>query len=650
MVSAIAFDPLTRQKEEMMRLVFGIALCGLMTSAGWALDYTEAPMLAERVAAGDLPPVEERLPEDPEVIAPYESLGQYGDRIRFGISGTSDQDSLTYWAGDQGLVRYDPSSNYTSVVPNLASSWETSADGKAFTFHLRKGVKWSDGTPLTADDVVFNMQDLVLNEEWAPTPAIYMAGGEPVKVRKIDDFTVEFAFSAPYGLFLLELANPRALDHLFYQKAYCSQFHPAYATDLDAKLTEAGASDWRVLMVKQCGDTDKTPARFANPDRPSLEAWIVTDEAYVAGATQVVMERNPYFWAVDSEGKQLPYLDYAVGTIYSDPEALLLGAIGGNIDFGMRHLLNSANRPVLSENRAAGDYELYEATSIGGTPAAFYLNLTHKDPEYRDVFNNKDFRIALSLGLDRQEIIDTAMLGVGEPWQNAPFEDSPMYHERYATQYLDHDAEEANRLLDSIGLDPRNADGIRLLPSGRPLTIRVEISTSRPQVRDILEIMVPQWREIGVDLAVTVVDSTLLTSHVNNNDHDAIAWNSQTSWLPGQPPSGIVPLENDSRWGIGWVDWRKSNGERGVEPPQSIKDRLALYYQAQSALTFEERRDYIHQIADIAADEFETFAISKEVSNYGIRKNGLVNPRPTSPSTTQYPLSLMLPWTWYWAE
>jgi peptide/nickel transport system substrate-binding protein len=149
-------------------LALAVAWAGLLASTAvqsQEMTYTEAPMLAEKVAAGTLPPVVERLPEDPEVITPFESIGQYGGEIRFGISGESDQDSLTYWSGDQGLVRYDPATGYSTVLPNLASSWEVSDDAKTFTFHLRKGVKWSDGSPLTADDVLFNMQDFVLNEE-----------------------------------------------------------------------------------------------------------------------------------------------------------------------------------------------------------------------------------------------------------------------------------------------------------------------------------------------------------------------------------------------------------------------------------------------------------------------------------------------------
>ena len=254
-------------------------------------------------------------------------------------------------------------------------------------------------------------------------------------------------------------------------------------------------------MVQECGDVWQSPARFANPNRPVLEAWVVK-EGYTASSSQVVLERNPYFWMVDSEGNQLPYIDTVVGTIYSDPQALLLGAIGGNIDFQFRHLDSSANRPVLAENAEKNGYELFEVTPIGGSPAVINLNLTHKDPEYRELFNKKDFRVALSIGMDRQEIIDTVLLGAGQPWQNAPYEDSLMYHERYATQFIEYDPAKANSCLNSLGLDKRGADGIRLLPSGRPLTISTEISPAPPEISDMLEILALQWAKIGVKLDV----------------------------------------------------------------------------------------------------------------------------------------------------
>jgi peptide/nickel transport system substrate-binding protein len=629
------------------RLLATMALLSVALPAS-ALEYKQSPTLDAAVAAGELPPVEERLPKDPEIVEPFESIGTYGGTFQFGISGAADQEQVSYWTGNQGLVRQDPATNFSSIIPNLAASFEIDPEGKVFTFHLREGVKWSDGTPFTADDIAFNMEDLVLNPDWAPMPKIYSAGGAPVKFRKIDDFTVEFSFDNPYGLFLHELADRRYLDHVFYQKAHCSQFHPKYNPDLDALLSSAGTTDWRTLMVQECGDVWQSPARFANPDRPVLEAWIVK-EGYTASSSQVVLERNPYFWMVDSEGNQLPYIDTVIGTIYSDPQALLLGAIGGNVDFQFRHLSSSANRPVLAENAEKGGYELYEVTPIGGSPAVINLNLTHKDPEYRELFNNKDFRIALSVGMDRQEIIDTVLLGAGQPWQNAPYEDSPMYHERYATQFIEHDVAKANELLDGLGLT-RGADGIRTLESGRPLIIRTQIPPAPPEISDMLEILALQWERIGVRLDVSVVERSIMFANVDNNDHDMAAWEDHASWLPGRLPTGMIPLEFDSRWAIAWADWYKSEGAKGEEPPESIKQRIALYEESKSSVTFEERKALYDQIADIAADEFEVFAVTKHLSTYGIKKTDLRNVRPSNPGTSQYPPSLMLPWSWYWGE
>jgi len=224
-----------------------------------------------------------------------------------------------------------------------------------------------------------------------------------------------------------------------------------------------------------------------------------------------------------------------------------------------------------------------------------------------------------------------------------------MYHERYATQYLQFDIKKANALLDAIGLTERNSEGIRLLPSGRPVHFVVE-STNRPSERiDQLEMMVQQWRNnLGLDIRANITVSTLMLSRTNNNDHDAAVWIDFASWMPGRFPTGMVPLEFDSRWGIAWVNWYKSGGERGEEPPEHIKERILLYEKSRGAPTLEARRDYYHQIAEIAADQFENFGVSKNTTNYGLKKTALKNVRPSNPSSNQYPLSLQRPWSYFW--
>jgi peptide/nickel transport system substrate-binding protein len=630
----------------------GTACAVLALSAGAAVaqqSYDQAPMLAEEVEAGELPPVEERLPDEPEVVEPLEGIGSYGGDLRFGLRGSSDHNNILRMVGPQGLTRWNP--DYTEVIPNVAESFEVSDDASEFTFHLREGMKWSDGEPFTAADILFNIEDLVLNEDYGPPPPAYVAEGKPIAVEKVDDHTVRFTFAGPYGDFLAELASPLGQHPVLHPKHYCSQFHPEYNDNIEQTIQENNASDWQNLFAAKCGDIE-LPSRWGNPEKPTLDPWVVT-EPYVGGAVRVVMERNPYFWQVDTEGNQLPYIDRLVAPIAQDVESLVLDAIGGKIDFQIRHLDAPANRPVLAENREAGDYEFVEAAAVGGTNMIINLNLVHKDPELRELFNTKEFRIALSLGMDRQGVIETALLGEGEPWQQGPFEEHPNYHEQIATQYTEYDPERANGLLDSIGLDQKNSEGIRLLPSGRPVSFQVDvIPTLQPEQVDMLELISQYWRDIGIDMDVNALERTFYYERTSNsNEHDAAVWGGQASWVPGEIPQQLVPVHHDSRWGIPWVQWYKSGGAEGEEPPADVKQRMQLYDQARAAADVEKRRELIQQIADIAAENFEVMGVSKSLPTYGIKKTDLANVPEAMPSSWYYPTPApTLPQTWYWAE
>lgn len=634
----------------MAGLVLGVAIVPLMALSATAQEATgEAPALAEAVAAGALPPVAERVGSAPAVIEPLEAIGTYGGELRTGLRGSSDHNAILRVVGPQGLVRWDP--QYTKVVPNVAESFEVDDEGRVFTFHLREGMKWSDGTPFTADDVMFNVTDLILNEEFAPPPARYTTGGEPMKAERLDDHTVRFTFSQPYGDFLAVLAAPLGQNPVLYSKNYCSQFMPKYNDDVDALIAAESAADWQNLFLQKCGDLE-IPARWGNPERPTLDPWIVT-APYAGGATRVVMERNPYFWQIDTEGNQLPYIDRLVMPIGADTESLILAVIGGRIDYGLRHIDTSDNRPVLAENREKGDYRFFEAAPPGGSNMVINLNLTSKNQALKEIFNERDFRVALSLGMDRQAIIDTVMLGEGEPWQHGPFEDHPYYDERTSTQFLEHDPERANALLDGLGLDKRGPDGVRILPNGEPLKFRIDvIPTFDPTWVDSLQLIEQQWAEIGVDMDINAMERTFFYQRTSeSNEHDAAVWNGRQSWVSGQLPHQIVPVSHDSRYGIPWVQWYESRGESGEAPPASVRERLRLYDQARGLADPERRRAVMLEIASIAADEFEVIGLSKALPTYGIVKNGLRNVPEAMPSSWAYPTpSPTLPQTWYWAE
>lgn len=630
-------------------LMLGAAILPLLALSAGAQEATgQAPALAEMVEAGSLPPVADRVGDEPEVVEPLNAIGTYGGDLRIGLRGSSDHNHILRVIGPQGLVRWDP--EYTEIVPNVAERFEVEDDGRVFTFYLRDGMKWSDGKPFTADDVLFNINDLVLNEEFAPTPPRYTSGGEPLQVEKVDDYTVRFTFKEPYGDFLAELASPLGQHPVLYAKHYCSQFHPSFNDDVQELIEANGATDWQNLFLQKCGDLE-IPARWGNPERPTLDPWVVK-EPYVGGATRVVMERNPYFWQIDTEGNQLPYIDRIVAPIDQDVESLILAVIGGRIDFGLRHIDPPANRPVLAENREKGDYRFFAAEPPGGSNMVITLNLTHKDPDLRELFNKKDFRVALSVGMDRQEIIDTVMLGEGEPWQHGPFEDHPYYHEQTAKQFLEHDPEKANALLDGLGLE-RGPDGVRQMPNGEPVRFQVDvIPTFDPVWVDALQQIEQQWAELGVDMEINPMERTFFYERTSNsNDHDAAVWNAKQSWVAGQIPQMLVPVHHDSRYGIAWRDWYLSGGENGEEPPESVKERLRLYDKARGLTDPEERRQTMLEIAQIAADEFEVIGVAKAIPTYGIVKNDLMNVPEKMPSSWYYATpSPTLPQTWFWKD
>lgn len=634
-----------------IRAAFGGALAAAMIAAAGsasALEYKEAPALAALVKEGKLPPVAERVGEEPEVVKPHDSVGRYGGELRFGLVGSLDGNYILRMVGPQGLVRWNPT--YTEIVPNVAKSYEIDPTGRVFTFHLRKGMKWSDGNPFTADDVMFNVEDIILNTDFAPTQPRYTSGGEPLKAEKIDDYTVRFTFKEPYGDFLAEIAGPLGQHPTLYAKHYCSQFMPKYNENIDKLIEENHASDWKNLFIQKCGDLE-SPSRWGNPQRPTLDPWIIK-EPYVGAATRVVLERNPYFWQVDSEGNQLPYIDRVNAGIHQDTESLILDVIGGRIDFGLRHIGDPANRPVLAQNREKGKYRMFAGTPPGGNVMAIDLNLTHKNPEMRKLFNEKDFRVALSIGMNRQEVIDTVLLGEGEPWQMGPFEDHPYFHEKEATQYLEYDPDQANKLLDGIGLDKRGPDGMRLLPSGKPLKFKIDVIAAQPAYIDMLQLIRRQWAEIGINMEVNPLERTFFYERTSNsNDHDAAVWGAASSWVPGDIPQQIVPVHHDSRWGIAWRDWYISHGERGEEPPPTVKERFQLYDQARGTPDPVKRRELIMKIADIAAEQFEVIGVSKNMPRYGIAKDGLTNV-PDKLVDTWYCAtpSQVLPQTWYWQQ
>ncbi len=582
--------------------------------------YKEAPMLAEMVAAGELPPVDERLPLEPLVVPVVEEIGQYGGTWQRAFLGPADAQNIERVQHDR-FLEFD--TDGFTVVPQVAQSWEISDGGQVVTFTLREGMKWSDGHPFTADDILFWYEDKILNDELSPTkPSWLRIGGELGTVEKIDDYTVRFSFAQPYPLILEFLAQQGHYggQQVYLPKHYLSQFHPNYISEdeLNQKLEESGFEQWFQLF-NQKADPNQ------NPESPVVTAWMVENPITTQ---RMLVKRNPYYWKVDPEGNQLPYIDEIALEFADNIEIVNLRAIEGALDMQARHILIN-NYPVLIENAEQGDYRVIRWPNAGGTDAGLMFNQTYEaDPELANLLTNKDFRIALSHAIDREEINESAFLGLGEPRQLVPPPESPFYPgDEYAYQYIEYDPARANEILDSLGLEEKNAEGFRLLPDGREVTINLAAVPAFGPWVDVGELVSSYWGQVGVKVALDVQERSLHYERMHANELQVAIWNVGGAEHPFTYPWWTMTYGTSSRIGPLAGLWYQSAGESGVEPTGDLREVLDLTEQAKG-VSEEERIELGQEIFRLNADNLWTIGtvgLSPMVMGVVVVKNNFRN-------------------------
>lgn len=609
-------------KSRLLFLVFLLALLSFQSIAAQDMTYNESPMLAARVEAGELPPVEERLPENPRVIDfEWSEIGTYGGDLRDPFVGDAFWSSqMVFWTFWKGLVSWNES--YSDWVPNIAESVDVSEDARTYTFHIREGVKWSDGVPFTADDVLFVIEDILGNEELngGTFPSGWLKPGEEAPVvEKIDDYTFSLTFDVPYGMFLLNMAGWPGWELVTAPKHYLQQFHIDYNPEgIDELIAQTeGAEDWVSLFQAHSAVGPGTDPAVISRDTnyPTMFPWVYTQP--MGTGTQFIAERNPYYYWVDAEGNQLPYIDRIVGTAYQDDQTMLVDVLAGEYDT----MANTTDqqRPLFFENEATSGLRVYPTKSEGGGTVSVMFNMTH--PDFADIFSQRDFRIGMSHAIDREEIIDIVYFGQGFPRQISPVEDSPLYNEQLSNQFLEYDVEVANEYLDHV-LPERDAEGWRINPAtGEPLSIVMTVQTGDYGLRftDVAELLKQYFAEVGVDLVVDVVDNAVWTERRNDNSMEATVFTAEGGYgiTSITDPRYFVPVHGQSIWGNGWELWYlEPNNPANVEPPQEIKDHIDLYEQVLQAPTTEERFELMRQVLQTAADNFWVIGISSPTDSY----------------------------------
>jgi peptide/nickel transport system substrate-binding protein len=552
-------------------------------AAQFPKSFKEAPTLADMVKAGTLPPVEQRLPQDPLVVKPVHEIGKYGGTWRRGFTGPGDKwNGWRAGSGPDSILFWD----YTGeqVVPNIAKEYRMEDDGKVLVLSLRRGMKWSDGTPFTADAFTFWFEDIYGNKDLVPSGhTLLTINGKPGKIEKgADEYTVRYVFPEPYYLLPDVLAGSTAISGHAFQGLnflgsfapghYLKQFMPKYIGDDAAKklATDAGFDNW-VTHLKFKNDW------ALNPELPAVTPWIV--KTPINNPT-FLLERNPYSIWVDTEGNQLPYLDKVQMTLAENLEVLNLRTIAGEYDMQERHV-DAGKIPVILENQQKGNYKLYLDPGDYGADCYIRFNLSYEaDPEIAKWIQNVDFRRALSLGVDRDQLNETFWLGLGTPGSLVPVETNKYSPgPEYRTLWHTHDPQKANQLLDSIGLTQKDSEGFRQRTDGKG-RLRIELQTRGGQFLQytrIGEMMRDQWKRIGVDLIVQENERSLAERRNAGNETHLDAWVADGSEHMFTFPDQIFPSNPTTAGGILFARWYLSNGREGKEPPEYLKKIYDLF-------------------------------------------------------------------------
>lgn len=553
-------------------------------------QYKEAPMLAEMVEQGQLPPVDERLPPEPVVIEPHESIGEYGGTWQAVIRRANE--SMYAELYYEPMLRY--SMGGQEILPNVAESWEEDDEAKVFTFHMRQGIKWSDGEPLTADDVVFWFEDIISNRDLYPAfPTWLTSGGQGPVLEKIDDYTVRFTFESSAPFFIRQMGHP--WNEVYRPRHYLEQFHADYAdeAELNQKVEESGYNSWSELFLAE-EDWD------ISLGMPVIFGWM--NESL--GTDQRTAVRNPYYWKVDTEGNQLPYIDRQVARMAAETPVAQMMAFSGEVDYTSFAVGQfPRDTMALKRNMDQGDYHVVDAPISEPNVFILAINLNHKDPVVREIFNDRRFRIALSHAINRQEIQSLVYLDQPkESRQCAPLPESPYYHEAAAKNYIEYDPDTANQLLDDMGLTERDSNGIRLRPDGTPISISLEVMSFRDDFIDALELISGWWGDVGVGASVRPEDNSLYGTRRRGAEHDGGVNFSGAGLYTPIRPDRMIPITDDCIWAPDWGRWYATDGASGEEPPDEVKHQMDLYDQLLQTPDLADQQALWNEIMDLNAE------------------------------------------------
>ena len=538
--------------------------------------FSEAPLLAQQK---DLPPVSQRLPENPLIVVPLEEIGQYGGTIQRGLSG-----DIAQWPGvakcmAENLLAFKRPMG-DGIEPNLAERYEFQDNGHTAILYLRKGIKWSDGHPFTVDDILFYYNDMLFNENARssdiPTPPpAWLVDGKPIQLDKVDTYTLRIRSPKPLGRLRETLASP---GDFAAPKHYWQQFHPKYTPGADFGDFRQRTTRAKMLMT---------------PGVPRLSAWV--SKEWIRGQ-RLVYERNPYYWKIDTAGNQLPYADQIVFSVISDSQVILLKFINGEIDlFGRYSDVNMFHTLKLEEKK--GKFKIIISGPNSGP--SFYLNWDVEKPALREAFRNKDVRMAMSHAINREEINQILYKGFLEPSGYSFLPNNPYFKQKNYQKYTEYDLALANRLLEEAGYVDSDNDGIRELKDGTPFQVVIDVS-GRSAISDICELVTDHWADIGIKVHTYVAMRDIIWPRRFSGEFEIHQWGLEG---PGDP------LDRLDDWAITSANtpfWHR-NASQETQP--WFNQATDLMLKATTTVDTSLVRTYMEQASDLHSENVPVITV-----------------------------------------
>ena len=533
-----------------------------------ALDeYHEPEWVTALVEAGELPPIEERLPAEPKVILTSgmsDGIGTYGDAWRdFSACPTAGWNNgagvTAGWFGIesmsfnyQALVKTGPlfrADQDVEPFPNLAKSWDWSEDGLELTMHLMEGVKWSDGEPFNADDVMFTWEDLINDPNVVRNGVkgeAFNLNDQPSILEKVDDYTIKWTFAEPF---------PRQLFYYMDE----GDFNVSPRHIIEPLHPKNSGTDY--VAFQNALDPQDLPAVTIGPWVP---VEYKTDEL-------LIMRRNPYFWEVDEAGNQLPYIDEAVYQKGPSGVGRTLCTLAGGCDH--TNLENPSSEYVEALTRAQ-EPDAEFIMNWGPEDLAFNLEINQavnfgitsdRDTAIRELFREDDFRQAISHALDRDGIAQALMRGPFlRAFQGGIEPGSPEF-DKESVVFYPYNPERAKELLAGLGLEDTDGNGTLNFTegplAGEDIILGLNTSQDAAETQSVGDQIVAMLEAVGIK-----VNARPNTSQALNDLNTSGEWDMRISRVDNM----VLPFTNCNA--MGPVTPQTPGWHREGAEPRELRD------------------------------------------------------------------------------